>query len=251
MPRRFSHVRNFAHCTKRRELVHFLKTRDSSHFDRGFLMLDRLSRFAPFTGILFVVLMLVGILTSHSSPNANASGQRVIAFYTAHRAGQETSDIVLAFALVAFLLFIACLWGFLRQAPSARTLSLLGFGGAVAFAVGFGLFGGIDYSLAYASHSLTPDAAKALNVLDNELFLPNSIGLFVFAIGTGLAIARSGLLPAWLGWFVLVFGIATGTPAFFPGVIGVMVWALIVSVLIYRRNEQPASVGAVPEPARA
>jgi hypothetical protein len=214
-------------------------------------MLDRLGRFAPFMGFLFVALMLVGMFASHSSPNANASGERVIAFYTAHQSGQEMSDIVLGFALMAFLFFIATLYGFLRRSPAVRTMSLLGFGGALLFAVGFALFGGMDYSLAYAAHSLTPDAAKALNVLDNELFLPNTIGLFVFAIATGLAVARSGLLPAWLGWFIIVFGIATGTPAFFPGLIGVMVWTLIVSVLIFTRAEQPVTADAAAEPVLA
>jgi hypothetical protein len=214
-------------------------------------MLDRLSRFAPLTGVLFVVVMLIGMLVSHTSPNANASGQRVLAFYTAHKSGQETSDIVLGFALMAFLFFVASLYGYLRRSPTVRTVSLLGFGGALLFAVGFALFGGIDYSLAYASHTLSPDAAKALNVLDNQLFLPNTVGLFVFAIATAIAIVRSGLLPAWLGWVVLVFGIATGTPAFFPGLIGLLVWALVVSVLIYRRAERRMGAEALPEPAAA
>lgn len=211
-------------------------------------MLDRLSRFAPLTGIGFVVLLVIGIFTSNTSPKANASGARVVSFYTAHKSSQEASDLLLAVGLVFFLFFIAALYGYLRRAPAAQNMALLGLVGAFLFAVGFLVFGGIDYTLAYASHSLTPSAAQALNALDNQLFLPVFVGGLVFGISTGLAVVRSGLLPAWLGWAVLVFGIASGTPAFFVGIIGLAIWTLVVSVLIYKRSGQTAGRKAVPAP---
>jgi hypothetical protein len=204
-------------------------------------MLDRLSRFAPLTGLAFVVLVVIGIFSSNTSPNANATGAHVISFYTAHKSGQEASDLLLGIGLAFFLFFIAALYGYLRQAPAAQNMALLGLVGASLFSVGFLMFGGIDYTLAYASHSLTPSAAQALNALDNQLFLPVFVGGLVFGISTGLAVVRSGLLPAWLGWAVLVFGIASGTPAFYVGFIGLVIWTLIVSILIYQRSGQPAA----------
>jgi hypothetical protein len=60
-----------------------------------------------------------------------------------------------------------------------------------------------------------------------------------------LAVVRSGLLPAWLGGAVLVFGIAAGTPAFAVGTIGLVIWTLVVSVLIYQRSAPPAAREAV------
>jgi hypothetical protein len=198
---------------------------------------------------VFVVLVVIGIFTSHTSPNANASGARVISFYMAHKSSQETSDLLLGIGLVFFLFFIAALYGYLRRAPAAQNMAQLGLVGALLFTMGLLLFSGIDYALAYASHSLAPDAAQALNVLDNQLFLPLFIGAIVFGVATGLAIVRSGLLPAWLGWAVLVFGIATGTPAFFVGTIGLVIWALVVSVLIYQRSGQPAAGEVITAPA--
>jgi len=211
-------------------------------------MLDRLSRYAPFTGIVFVVLTVISIFSGNTSPNANASGERVIAFYVAHKSSQEAGDILGGFGFIFFLFFIAALYGYLRRAPAARTLSLLGMIGAALFTTGFILFAGIDYSLAYGSHTLSPDAAQALNVLDNQLFLPVFVGAIVFGVGTGLAVVRSGLLPAWLGWAILIFGIAAGTPAFFIGIIGLAIWTLVVSVLIYQRTGT-AAAGAAAEPA--
>lgn len=212
-------------------------------------MFDRLSRFAPFTGIAFAVLAIVGIFSSNSSPNASASGAHVISFYTAHKSGQEASDLLLAIAFIFFLFFIGSLYGLLRRAPAAQTLAALGLAGAVLFVVGIALFGGIDYSLANASHTLAPNAAQALNVLDNQLFLPLFIGAVVFGVATGLAVVRSGLLPAWLGWVLLVLGIAAGTPAFVVGMIGLLVWTLVTSVLIYQRSTPAAGRQTAPAAA--
>jgi hypothetical protein len=211
-------------------------------------MLDRLSRYAPFTGVVFVVLVLIGIFTGNSSPNADASGERVISFYVAHKSSQQASDLLLGFAFMFFLFFIASLYTLLRNSPAVHTMALLGLGGALMFALGFAVFGGVDFALADVPKKLTPDAAQALNVLDNELFLPLFIGAVVFGVATGLAIVRSGLLPAWLGWAVLVFGIAVGTPAFFIGLIGLLIWTLVVSVLIYRRSGLTPA-GRAPAPA--
>lgn len=212
-------------------------------------MLDRLSRFAPLTGIAFAVLTLISIFSSNTSPSSSASGAHVLAFYAAHKSSQQASDFLLGIALIFFLCFIGSLYGLLRRSPGAQTLATLGLAGAVLFALGFALFAGIDFSLAQASRTLSPQAAQALNVLDDQLFLPAFVGAVVFGLAIGLAIVRSGLLPAWLGWVLLVVAIATGTPASFVGAIGLVVWTLVVSVLIYRRGEQPAGVEAVPQPA--
>lgn len=217
----------------------------------GESMLDRMSRYAPFTGIVFVVLAVIGIFTSHTSPHANATGARVISFYTAHKSSQEASDLVFGLAFAFFLFFVAALYGYLRRTPAAQNMALLGLVGALLFSVGILLFSSVDYALAYASRSLAPDAAQALNVLDNELFLPLFIGGIVFGIATGLAVVRSGLLPAWLGWAVMVFGIASGTPAFVVGFIGLLIWTLVTSVLIYQRSGRPETQGAVPAAAAA
>jgi hypothetical protein len=217
----------------------------------GDQVLDRLSRYAPFTGIVFVIVFLVGVFSGNSSPNGNATGAKVIAFYAKHKSGQETGDLVGGIGLVFFLFFVAALYGYLRRAPAARTLSLLGLIGAALFTTGFVLFAGIDYALAYGSHSLSPDAAQALNLLDNELFLPLFVGAIVFGVGIGLAIVRSGLLPAWLGWAILVFGIAAGTPAFFIGIIGLAIWTLVTSVLIFQRSAGPPARSPGPAPATA
>ena len=82
-------------------------------------MLDRLRRFAPLAGAVFFLLTLVSFFTSHSSPSASASGEKVISFDVDHRSSQRVSDILLGVALV---FFVSSLYGYLRRSPSAGTM---------------------------------------------------------------------------------------------------------------------------------
>ena len=90
--------------------------------------MDRWSRFAPLTGVVFFVLALVGIFTSHSSPSASASGEKVISFHAAHSSSQKASDILLAVGLVFFVFFVSSLYAYPRGSPSAETMALLSLG---------------------------------------------------------------------------------------------------------------------------
>jgi uncharacterized membrane-anchored protein YitT (DUF2179 family) len=212
-------------------------------------MFDRLSRYAPLTGIAFAVMTLIAITQSKTSPNGSAGGTQVLAFYTAHKSAQESGDVLFAIAFVLFLFFAGSVYGVLRRSEAAHTLATVGLVGASILVVGTAVLGGIDYALAYASHNLGPNAATALNVIDNEVFLPVSMGAVVFGIATGLAILRSGLLPAWLGWVVLVAGCATGVPsrnASGIALFALLIWSIITSVLIFRRSA-PAAVPSLVE----
>jgi hypothetical protein len=197
---------------------------------------DRLGRYAPLTGLVFVVLVLVAILSSHSSPGSSASGSRVIAFYTAHHSSQQATDILFTIGSVFLLFFAASVYGFLRRSEAAGTLALLGLGGALLLALGFAVFSSIDFALADVPSKLSPDTARALNVLDSDFIFPLVIGAWTFGIAMGLAIVRSRTLPIWLGWTLIVIGIVTGTPASFVGLFAFLAWIVVTAVFIYRRS---------------
>jgi hypothetical protein len=199
-------------------------------------MRNRWTRLAPLTGLVFVVLTVIGIFASHSTPNSDASGARVIAFYEAHHSAQSANDIVLTFAFIFFLFFAGSLRAYLRRTPVVEALAALVLAGAVLMTVGFTLFNGIDFSLADVPSKLSPSAAQALNLLDNDLFMPVFAGACVFGISSGLAILRGARLPKWLGWVAIVIGIASASPAFFFALIALLVWTVVVSILIYTRS---------------
>lgn len=211
-------------------------------------MSDRLSRLAPLTGVAFVALAVAGIFSGGETPDANASPARVIAYYGSHRSEVETSAILFALAFLFMVLFAGSLRSFLRRTPAAEGLSALVLAGGVLMTAGATLGSGVEYGLAHNLSSLTPATAQTLNLLSNELFLPIIAGAFVFGIASGLAILRGAPLPRWLGWVVVVLGIAAIIPpASFPSLLGFVIWSLIVSILIYRRTGPTTSVGGAAD----
>jgi hypothetical protein len=207
-------------------------------------MSDRLSRLAPLTGVIFAVVVIVGIFSGGETPNADASSAKVIAYYASHSSEVKTTSILFALAFLILVLFAGSLRSYLRRTAAAEGLAAIVLAGAVVMATGALLGSSVEFGLAENLRHLEPAAAQALNLLSNELFLPVLGGAFLFAIGSGLAILRGAPLPKWLGWVAIVLGIAALIPpASFPALIGFAIWSVIVSILIYRRTGPTVSAG--------
>jgi len=203
-------------------------------------MTERLSRLAPLTGIVFVVLLIVSFAIGGSTPGVHASGLKVISFYKKHHDGQMLSAFLGALAAAFFLFFAATLRSYFRRTEGARELAPLLFGGAVLLAAGGTVFSSISFALSDTHKKIDPSAAQALNVLSNDFFWPLIIGTAVFMIGNAVAIIRSRALPIWLGWIAVVIAVVSVTPIGFIGFLATMAWTLIVSVLLYMRGARPA-----------
>jgi hypothetical protein len=212
----------------------------------GVRMFQRLNRLtAPVTAIAFVALTIVSAATAGSTPDSNASGAHVIAFYEAHRHDQQVSNILFVFAALFLLFFAGSLHGYLRRTPAAATASALMLVGAALLAVGLTVLAGLGYALADVPSHLSPAAAQALNVLSNDVFYTLLVGGCVFGIASAVAILRGAGLPNWLGWIAVLIGIAMATPAFWISAIALFVWVLIVAGLIYFRT-----TGASDDPSQ-
>lgn len=212
-------------------------------------MLDRWSRLAPLTGIIFVLLFVVSFAVGGSTPGVHATGLKVLSYYKAHHGQQMGSAFLEAVGVVFLLFFAAALRSHFRRVEGARSLAALGFGGAVVLGVAGATFAALNWALADARNTLDLSAAQALNVLSNDFFWPSSIGVAVFGVGYGLAIARNGALPRWLGWIAILIGILSMTPIGFVAFLAVLAWSLIVSALLFARGGRshgtPAAAGAV------
>src|ERR1700742_1343235 len=92
-------------------------------------------RAAAWTGVAFVVLVIVGAVTAGSAPGASASGTKVIAFYRDHRTTVHTSCVLLTLAFVALVMFASAFRGFLRRLGSDGLATTV-LAGAVILAVG-------------------------------------------------------------------------------------------------------------------
>lgn len=199
-------------------------------------MLDRWSRFAAVTGILFVAAIVASIVVSGNTPNADAKAAAVVTFFKANRNSQLASNLLGAIASVFLAFFGAQLWNRLRAALPGSALPAAGLVGVAIAAAGGAIFSGVGFSLADVPDKIDPSAAQALNVLSNDFFFPLAAGISIFLIADGLTIARSGLLPRWLGWVGMLIGVVAMTPVGFIAFLAAALWVLVVSIWLLLRD---------------
>jgi hypothetical protein len=200
-------------------------------------MLSRWNRWASLTGVVFVVLVVLGgPVAGGSTPGSNATGEHVIAFFEAHRSRERASAVLLTLAFIIFLFFAGSLRTFLRQKKSVEGLSSVALAAAAVLVAGQTLSSGLTFALSDAPTRLSPGAAQALNLLSNDMVLTSAAGFSAFGIAGGIAILRGAPLPNWLGWMAVLIGVVVLTPAEFVAAIALAVWIIIVSILIATRS---------------
>ena len=197
--------------------------------------LARWSRWTPLTGVVFVVLVVLGgPILAGNTPGSKATGAQVSSYFEAHRSRERAAAILLTLAFIVFLFFAGLLRTFLRRTAAAEGLAAAVLAGAAVLVAGQTVGSGLLFALSDAPGRLSPGAAQALNLLSNDLVLTSSAGFCVFGLASGLAILRGAPLPRWLGWVAILIGVVVVTPAEFVAVILLAVWIVIVSVLIVR-----------------
>ena len=95
------------------------------------------------------------------------------------------------------------------------------------------------------------DEARALNVLQNNLFIPVMLGgLTIATLSMGVAMLRTKALPAALGVITVIVGVV--------GLSGIVSWfgflasgplTLVIAGYVYQRLGQPASIALPDIPA--
>ena len=198
------------------------------------------ARAGSLSGIAFVALVFASQLSSGGLPDSSASPAHVIAFYQAHRKGEQLGAVLTGAAVVVGLYFFSGLRNYLGRVAGGARFASIGFTGAVLFGVGGCINAGLQWSLADVPSRLTPGAAQALNVLSKDnlatgLYIAGLASLMLFY---GIAMVRTRLMPRWLGWLTITLGlIALAGPLVFLVFVATAPWAIIVSVLLYRRYE--------------
>jgi hypothetical protein len=196
-------------------------------------MIGRVARLVPFTGVVFAVLSLAGMATAQPPPGVKASGEQILAFSKAHAHSQRIADGLLIAGFAFFLFFVGSLRAHLRHSQEAEAASTVALAGAAVLSAGVAVYIGLDAASNAAPYALAPAAAQALNVLALELVYPVLVGGFVFGLAAGVAILRSARLPHWLGWAAIAVGL---TPLWILQLLLLYVWAVVASILIYRRS---------------
>jgi hypothetical protein len=206
---------------------------------------------AALSGVVFIVLLMVSLVTSGNAPGTDTSATTVRNYYLAHQHKTNVSMLATSLAVLVGLFFYGYLRALFRTKPGNDWLSTVFFGGAVIFGLG-GLVGaGVDAIFTDVPHRLTASEFQLLNMVRNDLNWPmTSIGLGILYFAAGFIIYRSRVLPLWLGWVSWIFAVAAGSLVFaFVPLLGTALWVVVVSILMAVRNPSLTPAQSATPPA--
>ena len=201
---------------------------------------------APLTGIVFIVLLIVGLALGGEPPDPSDKPiDEVVDFYVDNKDDVFLGSVLQGLACAFFLFFAATLYKALRA--SGADASAIGvIAGATVFTVGGTLDATINLAAAEAAEDVDPVAVQSLAALWTGDFLPFAVGGLVFLMSWGIAIVRHGAFPAWMGWVAIVAALAAVSPGFFVALIVMALMIVAASVMLAMRGKAAADGAASP-----
>jgi hypothetical protein len=198
----------------------------------------RLERYAPLTGIVFVVLIVVlFVIVGEETPEAGDPPGQIARFYADNDDKVMTGDALASIAVLLLVWFSASLRSAVQalEGGTGRVGALILAGGALA-ATGAWVVFGIDFAVADAASEVSGAVLVPLVALNNGFFLPLAGGWALFMLASGIGIVRTGALPRALGWIALLLGVCSVTPIGFFAILAGMIWVAVASVMLFLRE---------------
>jgi hypothetical protein len=187
----------------------------------------------PLTGVAFIVLAIISIIVGGEPKDADRPAGEIVEWYVDNKDSVMISAFIGMAATVLLVFFGAYLRNVLRAGAGGEDmLSLVSFIGIVVIAVGFAIDATILIALAEGADDIDPVAVQALQALWDNDFVPIALGILLFLWATGIAVVKTGVLPKWLGWIMIVLGVLAITPLGFAAFLGSVVVILVISILL-------------------
>ena len=203
-----------------------------------------LERYAPLTGLLFVVLVIAAVIVGGESPGANDSIGDVIEYWSDNDEQAVAASIIAAYSAVALLWFAGVWRATLAAAEGVPArLANTAFAGAIVAVVGWSMLIAFNFMAAETIGDVEPQVTQTFSALQSDFFFPLAIGVAVFLLASGLAMIRGAMLPAWPGWVAFVLGLLAVTPAGFFAILGMLAWVAAISIMLFMRGESPTMPG--------
>jgi len=202
----------------------------------------RASRWAPLSGLAFVVFFIAGVAVSNA-PADNASDKTWIAAYTGHakQAGHLATGILLILAGLSLVTFLVALWTEIaaaRRPVLTSPLPIVAAGvSAACIAVGGVLMAGISGSELIGSFPLpSVDLLRFSN--DLGFAMVGVAGMLAAALSVACLSVQAHSAHLY-GRRMMIFGLVVavfllGGIAFVP-IIALLVWLLVASITLMRK----------------
>lgn len=217
-------------------------------------------RLTAVAGVLLTIFFIVGLSLPGAPPKADDSLREIADFFIDKRGDILAGDFFVGLACLLLLVFAGGLQRHLRASGRGDDgLAESSFGGAVGgvvlLLVGTAVINGIAFKAAGAGQPIRADYD-----ISNALFAMAGFPFALFFGGAAWASARSRAFPAWVNWIGGLAALAQllGSLALFTksgffaggGEIGFLsplvgtIWALCLSVLLWRGAGAPAPSGS-------
>lgn len=214
-------------------------------------------RWIPLSGILFVILLLVGFVIMQL-PMPDTPDSEITAFY-------EDSNNRLMVIIGAYFFAVAglCLLMFANrlrrviveaEGPSATFASLVHACGAIialAFMAAAASFAAVPGVMEFADAPAPgADVARYLPEVGGTLVFLGVMPAAVAMLGaTAIASFRHSIFPAWFNWLSVACAIAVIFSALWIPAIAFLLWVLAGSVVLMQRQTAGQASTAAPQPA--
>jgi hypothetical protein len=219
----------------------------------GAVTLSRLERYAPLTGVLAVVLWVIGVIVAESAedPSDDASPAEYLAYFQDNEGAIYIGTALLALGVVAYIWFLGCLRTTLADAEGGRgrlgTVALV-FGAAQGVLLTASSAPQVAGAIAAEDDEaeMSGEAAEALWWIGDGFFLMASLMLIGLFLATAVVILRTRVFPVWLGWvsIVLAIGLLILPIGWAIQIFLTPLWIVLVSILMYRRWARAEPVAA-------
>jgi hypothetical protein len=217
----------------------------------------RWERWGPLSGVVFVVLVVLGFVVAGSSPDDNDPGAKITAYLSKN--SHQSRNIIAFFLLLAAILFLLAFFAALRSRlvdaeGGLGRLGALAFGAGVASTVL--LFTAISLFISPVlladdlprSIPNDPSVYRITQVAGYELWVGSTVLGALVAWATAAVVLRTRLLPKWFAWFSILVGVVCLAAVFFIPIFVFWLWIVVTAILLVLRRAPVAASAPRAEP---
>lgn len=174
-------------------------------------MSDRAVRVAGAAGIIFVVLLLIGVVGGGSMPAVDDPVDKIRAYYLDHRGSILFTNTVGLLGIPFVLWFAVVLRDLFRGdrlTEALGTASLAGLLVTAPMAMVGGALQAAPVFVSGAAKNFGDDSLRIMFIGQSLVFPATAAGITVFVLAAGLAVRRTSALPSYTMWlaFLAVLG---------------------------------------------